>query len=129
MVLDPYFPRAGIEGQETVLVSLYLQRRPGAEGTRQSLESELDGLPPVRVDRSRLPVMRWFVQWLDRSGLEPERIYAIHGAALTLGTRRARTLPIAASHAVARRRDTARIPLVAHARRLRPAARHVRSHR
>ena len=32
--------------------------------------------------RDRLPVMRWFVQWLDRSGLEPERIYAIHGAAL-----------------------------------------------
>jgi glyoxylase-like metal-dependent hydrolase (beta-lactamase superfamily II) len=30
----------------------------------------------------RLPVMRWFVQWLDRSGLEPERIYAIHGSAL-----------------------------------------------
>lgn len=32
--------------------------------------------------RERLPVMRWFVQWLDRSGLQPERIYAIHGAAL-----------------------------------------------
>lgn len=32
--------------------------------------------------RDRLPVMRWFVHWLDRSGLEPERIYAIHGSAL-----------------------------------------------
>jgi hypothetical protein len=32
--------------------------------------------------RDRLPVMRWFVQWLDRSGLEPERIYAVHGSAL-----------------------------------------------
>jgi glyoxylase-like metal-dependent hydrolase (beta-lactamase superfamily II) len=32
--------------------------------------------------RDRLPVMRWFVQWLDRSGLAPERIYAIHGSAL-----------------------------------------------
>lgn len=31
--------------------------------------------------RQRLPVMRWFVQWLDRSGLNPDRIYAIHGSA------------------------------------------------
>lgn len=31
--------------------------------------------------RQRLPVMRWFVQWLDRSGLNPDRIYAVHGAA------------------------------------------------
>lgn len=31
---------------------------------------------------ARVPVMRWFVDWLDRSGLEPERIYAIHGTAL-----------------------------------------------
>ena len=30
----------------------------------------------------RLPVMRWFVEWLDGSGLDPERIYAIHRAAL-----------------------------------------------
>jgi glyoxylase-like metal-dependent hydrolase (beta-lactamase superfamily II) len=30
----------------------------------------------------RLPVMRWFVEWLDHSGLDPERIYAIHRAAL-----------------------------------------------
>lgn len=29
----------------------------------------------------RMPVMRWFVNWLDASGLEPERIYAIHGTA------------------------------------------------
>lgn len=32
-------------------------------------------------DPARIPVMRWFVDWLDRSGLEPERIYAIHGSA------------------------------------------------
>ncbi len=31
--------------------------------------------------KERLPVMRWFVNWLDASGLEPERIYAIHGTA------------------------------------------------
>lgn len=31
---------------------------------------------------ARVPVMRWFVDWLDRSGLEPDRIYAIHGSAL-----------------------------------------------
>lgn len=30
---------------------------------------------------SRVPVMRWFVDWLDGSGLEPERIYAVHGSA------------------------------------------------
>lgn len=35
-----------------------------------------NGSPP----RQRIPVMRWFVDWLDGSGLEPERIYAIHGS-------------------------------------------------
>lgn len=30
---------------------------------------------------SRIPVMRWFVRWLDRSGLRPERIYSVHGTA------------------------------------------------
>lgn len=30
---------------------------------------------------ARVPVMRWFVDWLDGSGLDPERIYSIHGAA------------------------------------------------
>jgi hypothetical protein len=33
----------------------------------------------VFPSRARLPVMRWFVDWLDASGLAPERIYAIHG--------------------------------------------------
>lgn len=28
---------------------------------------------------ARLPVMRWFVQWLEESGLEPREIRAIHG--------------------------------------------------
>lgn len=32
-------------------------------------------------DPARVPVMRWFVEWLDRSGLDPEAIYAIHGSA------------------------------------------------
>jgi glyoxylase-like metal-dependent hydrolase (beta-lactamase superfamily II) len=30
--------------------------------------------------RARVPVMRWFVEWLDRSGLDPQTIYAIHGS-------------------------------------------------
>ncbi len=30
---------------------------------------------------ARLPVMKWFVKWLDNSGLSPDRIYAIHGSA------------------------------------------------
>lgn len=29
-------------------------------------------------NKSRLPVMKWFVNWLDNSGLEAEHIYAIH---------------------------------------------------
>ena len=32
-------------------------------------------------EQARVPVMRWFVDWLDASGLEPETIYAIHGSA------------------------------------------------
>ncbi len=31
---------------------------------------------------ARLPVMRWFVRWLDDSGLDPDRIYTVHGRAL-----------------------------------------------
>ena len=30
---------------------------------------------------ARTPVMRWFVEWLDRSGLDPAEIFAIHGSA------------------------------------------------
>ena len=30
--------------------------------------------------KERIPVMRWFVNWLDESGLQPETILAIHGA-------------------------------------------------
>jgi glyoxylase-like metal-dependent hydrolase (beta-lactamase superfamily II) len=30
--------------------------------------------------RARVPVMRWFVEWLARSGLDPQTIYAIHGS-------------------------------------------------
>ena len=30
---------------------------------------------------ARVPIMKWFVSWLDDSGLRPEKIYAIHGAA------------------------------------------------
>lgn len=29
----------------------------------------------------RVPVMKWFVRWLDESRLDPERIFAIHGSA------------------------------------------------
>lgn len=32
-------------------------------------------------DPARLPVMRWFVNWLDRSGLEVDALYAVHGSA------------------------------------------------
>jgi glyoxylase-like metal-dependent hydrolase (beta-lactamase superfamily II) len=30
---------------------------------------------------ARLTVMRWFVDWLDASGLEPDQIWAVHGSA------------------------------------------------
>ncbi len=36
-----------------------------------------DSNPPV----SRLPIMKWFVKWLDRSNLKPEKVFAIHGSA------------------------------------------------
>jgi glyoxylase-like metal-dependent hydrolase (beta-lactamase superfamily II) len=36
---------------------------------------------PGFPSKARLPVMRWFVDWLDRSGLDPQTIYAIHGSA------------------------------------------------
>ncbi len=32
-------------------------------------------------DPARLPVMRWFTGWLERSGLEVETVYSIHGSA------------------------------------------------
>lgn len=39
-------------------------------------------LPPAAFPSpARIPAMRFFVDWLDQSGLEPERIYAIHGQA------------------------------------------------
>lgn len=32
-------------------------------------------------DPARLPVMRWFADWLERSGLEVDALYAVHGSA------------------------------------------------
>ncbi|MEE8118614.1 MAG: MBL fold metallo-hydrolase [Gammaproteobacteria bacterium] len=39
---------------------------------------------PMHVfpDPARVPAMKWFVNWLDNSGLEPETIVAIHGTAM-----------------------------------------------
>ena len=37
--------------------------------------------PQSTPSPERIPVMRWFVEWLDASGLDPEQIYAIHRAA------------------------------------------------
>lgn len=36
---------------------------------------------PGFPDPARVPIMRWFVRWLDRAGIDPEAIYAIHGSA------------------------------------------------
>ena len=43
-------------------------------------QSDLFEPIPLRVfpTKSRVPVMKWFVKWLDNSGLEVEKIYAIH---------------------------------------------------
>ena len=39
-----------------------------------------DPAPPfIFPAEARIPVMRWFVDWLQQSGLGPDRIYAIHG--------------------------------------------------
>ena len=36
--------------------------------------------PPERFpDRARIPVMRWFVDWLDASALVPDQIRSMHG--------------------------------------------------
>lgn len=32
-------------------------------------------------EESRVPVMQFFTRWLEQSGLDPERIYSIHGSA------------------------------------------------
>lgn len=46
---------------------------------------QADLFEPINMKRfpnpARVPVMKWFVAWLDKSGLKPEMIYAIHGAA------------------------------------------------
>lgn len=43
-------------------------------------QSDLFEPIPMRVfpSMSRAPVMKWFVSWLDNSGLDVERVYAIH---------------------------------------------------
>jgi hypothetical protein len=40
-------------------------------------------------DPARVPVMTWFVDWLDRSDLEVETIYAVHGSARVTDEQRA----------------------------------------
>lgn len=37
--------------------------------------------PRFFPSRARVPVMKWFVEWLNESGLDPEQIISIHGAA------------------------------------------------
>jgi glyoxylase-like metal-dependent hydrolase (beta-lactamase superfamily II) len=52
---------------------------------RQSILSVADLFEPAGdpfPSPARLPVMRWFVRWLEESGLDPERIYSVHGRAL-----------------------------------------------
>ncbi|HMB53131.1 MAG TPA: MBL fold metallo-hydrolase [Thermoanaerobaculia bacterium] len=78
------------DGERSV-VALDVGDNPHAEGMlvvhlpgeRLLYQSDLFEPLPEQVFPSpaRLPVMRWFVSWLDRSGLDPERVYAIHGTA------------------------------------------------
>lgn len=41
--------------------------------------------PFIFPSRARLTTMEWFVRWLERSGLEPRRVYAIHGQGRVTG--------------------------------------------
>lgn len=76
----------------TDLVLLDVGNNPHVEGMlvawlpRQRILYVSDLFEP-RTERSfpsveRVPVMRWFVQWLDRSGLDPASIYTIHGTGM-----------------------------------------------
>lgn len=77
------------DGERTVRI-LDVGPNPHAEGMlviylpeeRLLYQSDLFMPSPIGFpDPARVPVMRWFVRWLDASGLEPEAIYAIHGSA------------------------------------------------
>lgn len=50
----------------------------------EKLLYQADLFEPINPKRfpnpARTPIMKWFVAWLDQSGLKPEKIYAIHGA-------------------------------------------------
>ena len=50
---------------------------------RQKLLYQSDLYMPAPIerfpDRARVPVMRWFVNWLDASGLMPDQIRSMHG--------------------------------------------------
>ncbi len=52
---------------------------------KQKILYQSDLFEPFNVERSpnsaRVPVMKWFVKWLDGSDLKPEKICAIHGSA------------------------------------------------
>ena len=61
---------------------------PHAEGMlvvylpEQKIRYQSDLFEPVSMhafpSKSRLPVMKWFVEWLDNSGLDVDKVYAIH---------------------------------------------------
>lgn len=61
---------------------------PHAEGMlvvylpKQKILYQSDLFEPISMQafpsKSRLPVMKWFVRWLDNSGLDVEKVYAIH---------------------------------------------------
>lgn len=49
---------------------------------KQKILYQSDLFEPTNLDffpnKSRIPVMKWFVAWLDQAGLNAEKIYAIH---------------------------------------------------
>ena len=67
-----------------------VDKNPHAEGMlvvylpKQKILYQSDLFEPFRKtpSNSRLPTMKWFVKWLDNSGLKPERFFAIHGSAV-----------------------------------------------
>ncbi|MGE3468023.1 MAG: MBL fold metallo-hydrolase, partial [Pyrinomonadaceae bacterium] len=51
---------------------------------RESILYQSDLFEPIGMrffpSPGRVPAMKWFVEWLDRSRLQPRRIYSIHGS-------------------------------------------------
>lgn len=87
--IEPVQRERTISDASMTLKLIDVGRNPHADGMlvaylpRQRLLWVADLFEPLPdnyfPDRARVEVMRWFVEWLDHSGLEPSTIVSIHG--------------------------------------------------